>query len=132
MPSAYPAEPTFEQIEQHACITWVDQQGIDHTGFACWYPQMDGYIGKCVVEDTGIGGCFEAYVWHNGEFPFGGEDYPERPPVHLHHCCAKQFVEFGNLVASRIKEVEPEPSVMASGTVLKLDGTVIKDLNILP
>jgi len=73
--------------------------------FACWYPQMGGYTGRCVVvldrPSTGADhGCFDAYVWHNGQFPFDSEDGwgDYLPPVRIHHCDAEQFISFGNLV----------------------------------
>ncbi len=70
--------------------------------YACWYPQMGGYVGRCVIvlstfkeefSDT----CFEAYVWHDGEFPFSDDgDYSS--PVNIHHCMPSQFIEFGKFV----------------------------------
>lgn len=86
----FPPEPTFEQINQKARITWGANE---RSGFACWYPQMGGYVGKCVVERTGD--CFEAYVWHNGEFPFSEEGIN---PVRIHHCSADQFRTFAETV----------------------------------
>jgi hypothetical protein len=60
---------------------------------------MGGYVGKCVVviEDPSgeYNSCFDAYVWHDSEFPFGDQD---REPVCLHHCDAEQFIRFGELV----------------------------------
>ena len=48
--------------------------------------------------------CFEAYIWHDGEFPFEGDS--GTPPVHIHHCDADQFIEFGKFVAKLIEEDE--------------------------
>lgn len=93
-------EPTAEQCS-------ANEQLPDYEGrkaFACWYPQMGGYGSKCVIvtdQTTEHNGCFDAHVWHDGDFPFhGGES-----PVVLHHCCAEQFIKFGQ-------------------TVLRLQGTV--------
>ena len=87
------------------------------------YPQMGGYASKTtIVFETrtdrmdGGPGCFDAYVWHNGEWPFQPDasprrgrvqgkceacehpyDYVEGPSV-LHHCAADQFIDFGLIV----------------------------------
>lgn len=63
--------------------------------FAIWYPQMGGYVGRCVVQfDTRDDNtCFDAFVWHDGEFPFH-----DLNPAIVHHCDADQFVEFGEAV----------------------------------
>lgn len=87
-------EPTFEQIKNHE-IVYRDH---DEVGYACWYPQMGGYVGKCVIV-LGPSGCFSAYVWHDGEFPFEGSS-----PVNLHHCDPQQFIEFGELVKQKQQE----------------------------
>jgi len=89
-------EPTAEQCSTNARLPDVDGS----PAYACWYPQMGGYVGKAVVVITPPANagdydtCFEAYVWHDGEFPFdeGG------PVRHLHHCMPSQFVDFGELV----------------------------------
>lgn len=96
----HPPEPTAEQCTAHAPV--ADFNGMK--AFACWYPPMGGYVSRCVVVDTGKRddgepGCFEVYVWHDGEFPFTADsDDDYRPPAHLHHCGAEQFVEFGRTV----------------------------------
>ncbi len=85
--------------------------------YATWYPQMGGYVGKAVLHvwpDTTNNECFEAWVWHDGEFPFT-ED--AGPPAHLHHCMAEQFVDLGNFVLSlRVPQgdTRPEGAVVAS------------------
>ena len=93
-------EPTGDECTENLYLADVD-------GYACWYPQQGGYVGKCVIvfDDNGAelgarnnaamipGGCFTAYVWHDGEFPTPGE-----PPVGTHHCSSNQFIEFGNQV----------------------------------
>lgn len=87
-----PAEPTSE-----ACNSGFeyDLPGGSRAK-ACWYPQMGGHVGKCVVVfHPSSNGCFEAYVWHNGDFAFDDED---GAPVHIHHCDPEQFIEFGEMV----------------------------------
>jgi len=51
---------------------------------------MGGYCGKAVAVLYKDIGCFDVYVWHDGEFPFGDES-----PTRLHHCDPGQFVRFG-------------------------------------
>lgn len=87
-----PREPTADECGNNAPVD---------TGFACWYPQMGGYVGKCVIVPNG-NGCFDAYVWHDGQFPFAGEAdqyFEGKNPVRLHHCMADQFIEFGQFAA---------------------------------
>ena len=83
-----PSEPTGDQCEAEAKV--ADLEG--GAAFACWYPQMGGYVGKCVVVVDGPG-CFDAYVWHDGDFPFG-----DREPARLHHCDPEQFEDFAKTV----------------------------------
>lgn len=90
-PPEAPPEPTPQQCSDNASID--SAHGV--AAYACWYPQMGGYVGKAVIavfpaEDPNDEGCCEAWVWHDGEFPFEGGN-----PKHLHHCDADQFVEFG-------------------------------------
>jgi hypothetical protein len=95
-------EPTAEDCTaRRQVLVYVD--GTEVLGYACWYPQMGGYVGKCVVVP---GGCFGAYVWHDGEFPFN--DLHDGPPAHLHHCDPTQFIEFGQFVAG-LPGMEREP-----------------------
>lgn len=79
-------EPTAEQCSSNAR---VEQDG--KRLFAAWYPQMGGYVGRCWIELCG--GCFEVYIWHDGEFPISGGN-----PTILHHCDAEQFIRFGETV----------------------------------
>jgi hypothetical protein len=63
---------------------------------AIWYPQMGGYAGKAVAllpKSVEEDACFDVYVWHDGEFPFGGGK-----PRCLHHCSATQFIQFGQTI----------------------------------
>lgn len=96
-----PAEPTPEECSAQARVADFN----DEKAFACWYPQMGGYVGKAVIvpgprEESGGAGCFEVYVWHDGEFPFSENHYTgeEQSPIHLHHCSPRQFIEFGEWV----------------------------------
>lgn len=99
-----PREPTYDEVHNHTDVGdgWI----------ACWYPQMGGYCGKAVIRwDSG---CFEAYVWHDGDFPFstGEELWPPtyddygnavtryKEPAFLHHCSADQFIAFGEFAES--------------------------------
>jgi hypothetical protein len=77
-----PREPTADECTRRAKV-------MDH-GWAGWYPQMGGYVSKCVAVPAGD--CWDVYVWHDGDFPFR----EGRPPRELHHCEPAQFVEFGN------------------------------------
>lgn len=87
-------EPSTDQCTANSPITLPDGR----TGYAIWYPTMGGYVGRAVVAPDD--GCFEAWVWHDGEFPFSGSDpYRESgTPNHLHHCSADAFVTFGQTV----------------------------------
>jgi hypothetical protein len=95
--------PTGDECSSHASIEIGGR-----TAWAAWYPQMGGYTAPCWVEvwpdDDRKGFCFDVYVWHDGEFPFGGENDEENKddPVCLHHCSAQQFVDFGTWVRSLV------------------------------
>ncbi len=93
----YSPEPTGDQCNDKALV-FEDEYSF---GYAMWYPQMGGYVGKAIIildkkwTDGGhyrVGGCFEAYVWHDGEFPFSEDD---GQPAHIHHCDPEQFIRFG-------------------------------------
>ena len=95
-------EPTSEQCSNHSRI---EHDGLVY--FACWYPQMGGYVGKCLVRGGGPDSCFDCYVWHDGEFPFGEGSYSGRTnPIVVHHCLADQFINFGQWVKSLPDEDE--------------------------
>lgn len=91
-------EPTLEQCSECEVI----REDADEVTFAAWYPQIDGYVSKCVVTATKqpseYNTCFDVMIWHDGEFPFSGES-----PVELHHCGAEQFVKFGEMVKRMAK-----------------------------
>lgn len=80
--------PTAEQCTARERVKAFDGSELV-PAFATWYPQMGGYGAFCVVVPQD--GCFECYVWHDGEFPF---DADAGPPAALHHCEAHQFATF--------------------------------------
>jgi len=94
-----PREPTSDECEHNAMIVVDGQKWM-----AAWYPQMGGYTSHCWVRiekpqpryfnssETMLP-CFDCLVWHDGEFPFSGGNGRE-----LHHCCAEQFISFGEKV----------------------------------
>lgn len=87
-------EPTGEQCSRRE-VLWEDEDEIAWASFS--YPQMGGYGCRSIVVAGKIeDGCFDIYIWHDGEFPFGG-----KPPVELHHCSAEQFIQFGREVLTK-------------------------------
>lgn len=97
-------EPTAEECNKNT--------EIEPNKFAAWYPQMGGYGSFCIVHDlrSDAPGCFDVYIWHDGEFPFSSADIEEdengKKVAVLHHCDPEQFIIFGNIVKSKIlKEV---------------------------
>jgi hypothetical protein len=90
-------EPTAAQCDANEIVELPGSDG-PRRFLATWYPQMGGYVGKCMVslnyENQGEHlPCFDAYVWHDGEFAFS-----DGPPFELHHCDAEQFIRFGEVV----------------------------------
>lgn len=92
-----PKEPTGEQCSANCEVF----RRAGKVGYAIWYPQMGGYVGKAVAVvdekwsisgDVYYGGCVDVYVWHDGEFPFSETD--ESPRL-IHHCDPEQFINFG-------------------------------------
>ena len=81
--------PTSDECESNATRP-IDGRVMT----AAWYPQMGGYVGKCWI-DPQSSGCFDVYVYHDGEFPFTEAD---GEPKVVHHCMAEQFIEFGKLL----------------------------------
>lgn len=92
-------EPTGQECSDDAPYEHDGRRGI-----ATWYPQMGGYVGKCVVLFD-AGGCFDVFVWHDGEWPFGAD----RAPIELHHCDPEQFVTFGETVKAAAKDAAKVP-----------------------
>ena len=86
-------EPTGEQCNNNEKV----KETHDSVHYACWYPQMGGYVGKAVicVDKCPQIGCVEVFVWHDGEFPFSGKD---ENPTQLHHCNGYQFISFGEFM----------------------------------
>jgi hypothetical protein len=80
----YPPEPTGDQCMARSV---VEHDGVKY--LATWYPQMGGYVGKCLVTLRDTGDCVEVYVWHDGEFPFSDSN-----PAVIHHCDIDQFRVF--------------------------------------
>lgn len=92
MNRATPVEPTADQCSANELVFETHET----IGYAIWYPQMGGYSGKAVAvfwkdQANSNNECFDVYVWHDGEWPF----HQGEAPTPLHHCCAKQFIEFG-------------------------------------
>lgn len=87
-------EPTSEECNENIKV----YENKDSIGFALWYPQMGGYIGKCVAvldKNNMEESCVDCYIWHDGEFPFSDDDEVDRKPIFIHHCSADQFIDFG-------------------------------------
>lgn len=90
-------EPTSEQCEKRVVL-------FDRDGQIAWatfrYPQMGGYCSKAIIiaNKGDENSCFDIYIWHDSEFPFGDG----QKPVEIHHCDAEQFVEFGKEVMNMI------------------------------
>jgi hypothetical protein len=90
-------EPTADQCTNRERVDLCDGQ----VGWACWYPTMGGYVGKALV--VADDNCHDVFVWHNGDFPFAGQDppwegMPVPSPSKLHHCDGSQFVAFGQFL----------------------------------
>ena len=109
-----PRLPTGDECNNHSPIEYGGR-----VAFACWYPQMGGYGGKCVVVscanqndgESPAEACFDIYVWHDGEFPFAPDSDIEhlgyaREPTQLHHCSAEQFIRFGETVRKCLAKKE--------------------------
>ena len=96
-----PQEPSAEQCSAHEQV----YEDGDCMGYAIWYPQMGGYVGKAValISTREPDGCIDVYVWHDGEFPFSDG----QSPTLLHHCDPNQFVEFGRALDSLNCRSEP-------------------------
>lgn len=84
-------------------------------GYAIWYPQMGGNVGRAIVMIDKKGDvmidkkgdeCFEVFVWHDGKHPLSEEDGDV--PIRIHHCSAEQFIEFGK----KVLELQNKKSVL--------------------
>lgn len=96
-------EPSAEECSARARVQLDDTR----SGWACWYPSMGGYAGRAVVVVPGQTGHADVFVWHNGEFPFPGQNPPygePSNPMELHHCDGVSFVAFGNFLEELIDE----------------------------
>ena len=108
-------EPSLEDCNRNSKV--FDSE--DQVGFACWYPQMGGYSAKAVAfftkpwggyeDESEYSGCVDVFIWHDGEFPFTGEDSQSsvRAPVALHHCDIRDFVVFGEKLSRLGKKIRP-------------------------
>lgn len=85
-----PREPTTDECSANTPIE-IEPSRV---GTAAWYPSMGGYVGRCVVEPESTG-CATVWVWHDGSFPFSGDD---GSPTRLHHCNGGDFIRFGQLL----------------------------------
>ena len=83
-------KPTAEECTANTVVNGL---------MAIWYPQMGGYVGMAWIDTFALDPdreypCFEAYIYHDGDFPF----HNDQEPVSLHHCMADQFIIFGEKV----------------------------------
>lgn len=101
---APPPAPTSEQCSSRERVVHGER-----TFHACWYPSTGGAVGRCLVEvvvgsdstpdETEYEDCFDVWLWHDGEFGIPDDEHPR----HLHHCSAREFVEFGEFVLGLTK-----------------------------
>lgn len=114
----HPPQPTNDQCRDRARLPDFDMSGTLCPCFATYYPQMGGYVSRAVVvvlpaETKGeTDGCFDVYVWHDGEFPFDENDPGNHrgPVAYLHHCMPSQFINFGQFVLDRQEQINKELS----------------------
>ena len=109
------------------------------------YPQMGGYCAKSTIIFSRLTsdeepGCFDADIWHDGQWPFDGEKVGRQGPSHLHHCSAEQFIEFGMLVLEQQvlhqKDLDNNGGVKVSKSwrdtmLARLQGLPVKDDGVL-
>lgn len=106
-------QPSADECNANARI----DVGGERLAFAAWYPQMGGYGALCVVVsgnnanpgDDPSEACFDVHIWHDGDFPYSAETDIERlgyarAPAVLHHCRAKQFINFGQVVVEQLRK----------------------------
>lgn len=100
-------DPTHDQCSNNERIQLEDGRWAT----AAWYPSMGGYVSHCLIVKEPDSSCIEVFVWHDGQFPFGGDiderwpGEPVRSPSRLHHCNAASFIGFGKL-AQRVQDGE--------------------------
>lgn len=91
-----PKMPTSEECTK--------RERVGHNMFACWYPQMGGYVSKAVVETSKPESheegeaCFDMWIWHDGQFPFDDSGDRSKEVAFIHHCMPSQFIDFGSLI----------------------------------
>lgn len=92
-----PRPPTSVECDAKARVVF---DGV--TYMAYWYPQMGGYTCHSWTRIAPeVEGCFEAYVWHDGSFPFDDD----REPGCVHHCSPRQFIDYGEDVLAAQREL---------------------------
>jgi hypothetical protein len=89
-------QPTSEECDSGAVFE-TDETGAWH---ALWLPQFGGYTSRAAVYIwNNSESCFEVAVWHDGEFP--------TDELRVLHCCdPSQFIEFGEVVKSKMGGAE--------------------------
>jgi hypothetical protein len=90
-----PREPTPEECTTGARIG-------DH-GQAFWWPQMGGYAARAVAVAWPDDCCLDVWVWHDGQFPFGGTCQScgdARSPVRVHMDDGDGWIRLGEFLNS--------------------------------
>jgi hypothetical protein len=104
-----PAEPTPAQCSAKERVSIPGRPNT--RAHAVWWPQMGGYVAQAVLT---AGECPEAWVWHNGAFPFSSDGKPGHSPAHLSMSDADQWIRmFEKQLEWQAEERgdEPEPYV---------------------
>lgn len=78
--------PTSEQCGKNLTETIEGKELI-----AFWHPQWGGYHGKAWLHRHEEG-CFDVYVWHDGDFP-----YEDKGPEKYHYCNSLQLRQMADL-----------------------------------
>ncbi len=97
-PNSPPRAPTADECNKQLAVTLTNASGMTRNYTACWYPQVGGYSALCWIEPEGVGerACFDAWVWHDGEFAIE----PTEEPDCIHYCSYRQLMLFA-LLAKR-------------------------------
>jgi hypothetical protein len=89
--------PTPDECSTNARVKMPSNCGNESEYQACWYPQVGGYHALCWIETSANlegDACFDAFVWHDGEFP---TNPGEEPPFSIHYCDPQQLIDFAEL-----------------------------------
>lgn len=114
-----PTEPNADQCTNRAPVPGP----YSFPAYALWYPQMGGYVSKCVavpetqppLDEEDDEPCWTVYVWHDGTFPFHADYEREaRSPTELHHCSAEQFITFGETLTDLARGANSAPPPIAT------------------